>query len=111
MSLTPIADFVREYAAADVSRLHMPGHKGRGPLGCEALDLTEIAGADELYEAGGIIAASEENTARLFGTRPCSMRRPCWMLTSNGSGRTPTGRAASAPARWRRRSWPPPSTG
>ena len=67
MSLTPIADFVREYAAADVSRLHMPGHKGRGPLGCEALDLTEIAGADELYEAGGIIAASEENTARLFG--------------------------------------------
>ena len=68
MSLTPIADFVKEYAAADVSRLHMPGHKGRGPLGCEALDLTEIAGADELYEAGGIIAASEENTARLFGT-------------------------------------------
>ena len=68
MSLTSIADFVRKYAAADVSRLHMPGHKGRGPLGCEALDLTEIAGADELYEAGGIIAASEENTARLFGT-------------------------------------------
>ena len=68
MSLTPIADFVRGYAAADVSRLHMPGHKGRGPLGCEALDLTEIAGADELYEAGGIIAQSEANTARLFGT-------------------------------------------
>ena len=68
MSAAPIADFVREYAASDVSRLHMPGHKGRGPLGCEALDLTEIAGADELYEAGGIIAASEANTARLFGT-------------------------------------------
>ena len=29
----------------------MPGHKGRGPLGCEELDITEIAGADELYEA------------------------------------------------------------
>ena len=68
MSAAPIAEFVREYAASDVSRLHMPGHKGRGPLGCEALDLTEIAGADELYEAGGIIAASEANTARLFGT-------------------------------------------
>ena len=68
MSAAPIADFVKAYAAADVSRLHMPGHKGRGPLGCEALDLTEIAGADELYEAGGIIAASEANTARLFGT-------------------------------------------
>ena len=68
MSATPIADFVRGYAASDTSRLHMPGHKGRGPLGCEGLDLTEIAGADELYEAEGIIAASEANTARLFGT-------------------------------------------
>ena len=68
MSAAPIADFVRDYAARDVSRLHMPGHKGRGPLGCEALDITEIAGADELYEAGGIIAASEANAARLFGT-------------------------------------------
>ena len=68
MSATPIADFVRGYAASDTSRLHMPGHKGRGPLGCEGLDLTEIAGADELYEAEGIIAQSEANTARLFGT-------------------------------------------
>ena len=64
----PIHDFVTRYAAADLSRLHMPGHKGRGPLGCEALDITEIAGADELYEAEGVIAASEAETARLFGT-------------------------------------------
>ena len=68
MSLTPIADFVRDYAASDTSRLHMPGHKGRGPLGCEGLDITEIAGADELYEAEGIIAQSEANTAKLFGS-------------------------------------------
>jgi arginine/lysine/ornithine decarboxylase len=46
----------------------MPGHKGHGPLGCESLDLTEIAGADALYEASGIIAASEKNAAALFGT-------------------------------------------
>lgn len=65
---TPIADFVSRYAGAEVSRLHMPGHKGRGPLGCEALDITEIQGADELYEAEGIIAESEKNAARLFGT-------------------------------------------
>ena len=140
MSLTPIADFVRDYAASDTSRLHMPGHKGRGPLGCEGLDITEIAGADELYEAEGIIARSEANTARLFGsagswygtegssqciramvflalqaapkgqgrpvllaarnaTRPCCMRRPCWISTWNGCGppRAPT--PASAPAR------------
>lgn len=65
---TPIADFLRAYAVSGTARFHMPGHKGRGPLGCEALDITEIAGADSLYEAGGIIARSEENAARLFGT-------------------------------------------
>lgn len=65
---TPIADFVRRYATSNTARLHMPGHKGRGALGCEALDITEIAGADELYEADGIIAESEANAARLFGT-------------------------------------------
>ena len=66
---TPIADFVREYADLGASRLHMPGHKGRAFLGCEAYDITEIAGADSLYEAGGIIAKSEANAARLFGAR------------------------------------------
>lgn len=65
---TPIADFVRGYASSDVSRLHMPGHKGRAVLGCEAFDITEITGADSLYEADGIIARSEENAAALFGS-------------------------------------------
>ncbi len=65
---TPIADFVRDYAASDTLRLHVPGHKGRGPLGCEALDITEIRGADSLYEASGVIAQSEENAAALFGS-------------------------------------------
>ena len=60
---TPIADFVRAYAASGGVRLHMPGHKGRSFLGCEALDITEVAGADSLYEASGIIAESEENAA------------------------------------------------
>ena len=66
---TPIADFCRRYAEQDTARLHMPGHKGTGPLGVEAIDLTEIAGADSLYEADGIIAESERNAASLFGTR------------------------------------------
>ena len=65
---TPIADFVRQYAASDTARLHMPGHKGRAFLGCEPFDITEIAGADSLYEADGIIAKSEANAAQLFGT-------------------------------------------
>lgn len=66
---TPIADFVRDYVKSGVSRLHMPGHKGTGPLGCEPWDITEVAGADELYDASGIIARSEENAAALFGSR------------------------------------------
>ena len=65
---TPIADFVRAYAKADGVRFHMPGHKGKRFLGCEPFDVTEIAGADALYEAEGIIAESERNAARLFGT-------------------------------------------
>ena len=64
---TPICDFVRAYAAKHPVRLHMPGHKGVGPLGVEALDITEIDGADELYAPEGIIAESEANASALFG--------------------------------------------
>ncbi len=63
---TPICDFVRDYAAKEPLRLHMPGHKGVGPLGVEALDITEIPGADVLYAPRGIIAESEANAAVLF---------------------------------------------
>ena len=55
-----------------MTRFHMPGHKGAGFLGCEGFDITEVSGADELYESGGIIAESEENAAALFGAgRTC----------------------------------------
>ena len=65
---TPIADFVRGYDKKNVSRLHMPGHKGVSFLGCEAYDITEVEGADSLYEANGIIAESEKNAGQLFET-------------------------------------------
>jgi arginine/lysine/ornithine decarboxylase len=48
--------------------MHMPGHKGQPILGPEAIDLTEIEGADELYHTRGIIRESEENAAKLFDT-------------------------------------------
>ena len=38
---TPIADFVRGYEKKNMARLHMPGHKGKTFLGCEAFDITE----------------------------------------------------------------------
>lgn len=66
---TPIFDFVKGYAESGASRLHMPGHKGRSFLGCEKYDITEIDGADVLYNATGIIKESEENASSLFGTR------------------------------------------
>ncbi len=66
---TPICDFVREYAAKKQLRMHMPGHKGISVLGIEHLDITEIQGADSLYEADGIIAQSETNASLLFGCK------------------------------------------
>ena len=64
---TPICDFVRRYGESQTLRAHMPGHKGVGMLGFEYLDITEIDGADSLYEADGIIRQSEENASGLFG--------------------------------------------
>lgn len=65
---TPIRDFVKKYSESDYIRLHMPGHKGKGLMGVEEFDITEISGADVLYSADGIIKESEENASSLFGT-------------------------------------------
>lgn len=65
---TPICDFVQSYIGRQALRLHMPGHKGKAFLGVEERDITEIAGADVLYAAKGIIRRSEENAAALFGS-------------------------------------------
>ncbi len=72
---TPICDFVENYARSGTVRMHMPGHKGRSadvcassePFSAEALDITEIHGADELFHADGIIAESETNASEVFG--------------------------------------------
>ncbi len=65
---TPIYDFVKDYSQKNVSRFHMPGHKGSCFLGCEKSDITEIDGADVLYSAEGIINESEENATTLFSS-------------------------------------------
>lgn len=68
--ITPISDFLDDYGNADMLRLHMPGHNGESPR-----DITEINGADSLYEtdfSGGIIARSEAAAAKIFGAaRTC----------------------------------------
>ncbi|MBP5255278.1 MAG: PLP-dependent transferase [Lachnospiraceae bacterium] len=65
---TPVCDFIEKYVSLDMARFHMPGHKGVPSLGCEPWDITEVKGADALYEADGILAESERNAASLFGT-------------------------------------------
>ena len=75
---TPIADFVKTYAERNTTRLHIPGHKGQSFLGCELWDITEISGADSLYEADGIIAESEANAAKLFDSK-------CTLFSTEGS--------------------------
>ena len=65
---TPIVDFVKKYNNNGFSRFHMPGHKGRGALGIEEYDITEICGADCLGTANGIIKESEDNASSLFLT-------------------------------------------
>jgi arginine/lysine/ornithine decarboxylase len=63
---TPICDFVEKYVNKNSLRLHMPGHKGKALLGFEQLDITEISGADSLFEANGIIKESENNASEIF---------------------------------------------
>ena len=62
---TPIASFLNDYANSETVRLHMPGHKGKA----NPFDITEIHGADSLYEANGIIEESEKNATKIFGSK------------------------------------------
>lgn len=71
---SPICNFLQQYYDQDIARLHMPGHKGRAPAGYPDFlraafpyDITEVAGADVLFEAEGIIGESEALTAALYG--------------------------------------------
>lgn len=68
---TPICDFVSDYVERQTARFHMPGHKGRENESfisrLNAYDITEIEGADYLYEPTGIIKQSEEIAAAVYG--------------------------------------------
>lgn len=65
---TPIIDFVERYRQKNMTRFHMPGHKGHVFFGWEALDITEVKGADVLHFGEGIIRESEQNATTIFGS-------------------------------------------
>ena len=87
----PISEFVQKYSNSGTNRLHMPGHKGLPLIGVESIDLTEINGADVLYDASGIIKESQDNASKLFGSEKTvysvegsslSIRAICYLLRS-----------------------------
>lgn len=75
----PLTSYLQEYARLRTLRAHMPGHKGRSlpepavPADAYAWDITEIAGADSLFEADGILLEAEHRTAAVYGSPAC-----CW---------------------------------
>ncbi len=58
-----------EYSRSDIYPFHMPGHKRQwlGDFTPEEIDITEIAGFDDLHHAEGIIREGQERLARVFG--------------------------------------------
>ncbi|MBP3761340.1 MAG: aminotransferase class I/II-fold pyridoxal phosphate-dependent enzyme [Ruminococcus sp.] len=67
---TPLYDFLLKYSSSEILRCHMPGHKGKFRYleNICNIDITEIKGADSLFEADGIILQSEKNMSDLYGT-------------------------------------------
>ena len=78
---TPIADFVQQYITSDMTRFHMPGHKGHVFFGCEPYDITEISGADVLHH-GDVKASKDFRPAGKAdpsgGTHYCDQHRRSW---------------------------------
>ena len=75
-----ISDFLKENAAKDLVSFHMPGHKGRpdrfieagyGDLlrNASAWDITEVPGADSLFDPRGALRNVMDNYAELYGVR------------------------------------------
>ena len=95
---TPISSFLDKYANEKNVRLHMPAHKGRGG-DIEKYDITEISGADSLFEADGIIMESEKNAGSIFGAdtfystegSSLSIRAMAYLVTlfARAEGKTP----------------------
>ncbi len=63
---TPIIDFIKKYNKSNAVRLHMPGHKGK--IKGAGFDITEIDGADSLFDASTIIDESEKNLSLIFNS-------------------------------------------
>ncbi len=73
---TPLYDALRGYAGREPLRFHMPGHKGTflpAPelAGLASIDVTELSGTGDLYEAGEPFDSAQRLWADLFGFDCC----------------------------------------
>ena len=73
---TPLYDALLQYCARNAARFHMPGHKGRFlPMpelaALAPLDVTEIPGLGNLYEAGEPFDSAQDLWAQDFGFENC----------------------------------------
>ena len=60
---------LKDYKRRLPARMHMPGHKRQtmGNWNCEAIDITEITGFDNLHHAEGILLKAQQRAAQTFG--------------------------------------------
>ena len=63
-----LTEFLQKNKESGPARFYMPGHKGHFPLD-GAFDVTEITGADSLYDAAGPICETEKRFERLYGSK------------------------------------------
>ncbi|OQB24236.1 MAG: Arginine decarboxylase [Firmicutes bacterium ADurb.Bin182] len=69
-----LPEMLGSYAVKGAARFHLPGHKGRGMAGffreeIAQWDITEIEGADDLYNPSGILQKSQSLCADAFGAK------------------------------------------
>lgn len=66
--MNPLENALNEYIAKDLSRFHMPGHKGAEKFPeFFKYDITEVEGADSLFESSEAIFETEERFAKIYG--------------------------------------------
>lgn len=70
--MTPLYKAILDYINKDMSRLHMPGHKGKNIYDINDLwkyDITEIEGLDNLLDSQGVIKQTEERFSKVYGSK------------------------------------------
>ncbi|MBQ6877635.1 MAG: aminotransferase class V-fold PLP-dependent enzyme [Oscillospiraceae bacterium] len=67
--MNPLENALNEYIGKDLSRFHMPGHKGAENFPeYYKYDITEVEGADSLFEASEAIFETEKRFAKIYGS-------------------------------------------